>query len=514
MGFNQMATHFSWGDNGKPDLGEYWSELPFPISAFFRRLDDQVTLTYVQALLDERPFSFGDGSGVEFFCDEFLYGPEEPGSNEVQFYAAYGEISMRVGKRALLAFLKLVLESRPRPLLKGIQESLKGLERKLNELEGLDTQVHHLFKAVAQNDWKALLTLLNEEHFSEVDNGSRGRGKHVDTFVRNEDGFTLLHQAACWNQLEMVDFLWHLSDSWECLVDLTIGPSWCPKWPVKLLQPKPMGNGLVKGVIGKNALQLAQILGHHKVVEELSAKANLQSSLLEIHHAVQRRDTQWLTGTIAESTSARDLVDNCIEATVTPLWLACTRGDLETVKLLIDMGADVNLRSKNKQGQTLLHRAVCFGNTAVVRYLIEGSYLGVDVKDGYGCTPLYYALQLSLPCMSNLLLRHGANLDSQCVNPLSLATDSARLLLERLEFQHLRQLLLQCPQLELEVGDLPADPGESFSFSKGPPGIVPWPFTLTGLAMLSMSWMQRVSRVSRKRKSRPDIHYYFSLPDF
>ncbi|XP_072911221.1 transient receptor potential cation channel subfamily A member 1-like isoform X2 [Hemitrygon akajei] len=377
-----------------------------------------------------------------------------------------------------------------------------------------DNQVHRLFKAVAQNDWKTLLTLLNEEHFSEVDCGSRGRGKHVDTLVRNENGFTLLHQAACWNQPEMVDFLWHLSESWECLVDFTIVPSWCPKWPVKTLQQKPMDNGLVEGVIGKNALQLAQILGHHKVVEELRAKANLQSSLLDIHQAVQCGDTQWLASTIAESTSTEALVNNRVEATVTPLWLACTRGDLETVKLLIDMGADVNLRSKNKQGQTLLHRAVCFGNMAVVQYLIEGNYLGVDVKDGYGCTPLYYALQLSLPCMSNLLLRCGANLDSQCVNPLSLTTDSARLLLEHLEFQDLRQLLVQCPQLELEVGDLPVDSGENFSFSRGPPGVIPWPFTLTGLAMLSTSWTQRVFRVSRKRKSRPDIHYYFSLSDF
>lgn len=360
-----------------------------------------------------------------------------------------------------------------------------------------------MFKAVAQNDWKTLLALLNEEHFSEVDRESRGGETHLDTFVRNENGFTLLHQAACGNRPEMVDFLWHLSDSWEGLVDLTIDPPWSPKWPVTMLGQKPMENGLVGDIVGKNALQLAAILGHHKVVAALRAKMELQSSLSDIHCAVKLRDIQWLSNIIGDTKCVKTLVNDCVDSVVSPLWLACTKGDVDIVKRLIDAGADVNLISKNDQQQTLLHRAVCFGNKAVVRYLIQGNYLGVDVKDRYGCTPLYYALQLHLPCMSTLLLSHGADLDLQCVNPLSLGTDSARLLLECLELQHLRQLLLHCPQLQAEEEDLPAEVGECVSFVSLAPRVMPWPFSLTPCA----SWMQGLPR-----RSQPVFHYYFSLP--
>ncbi|XP_072364086.1 uncharacterized protein [Scyliorhinus torazame] len=512
MSLNQVAAQFSWGDGGKVDLGEYWAELPFPISAFLRRLDEQVASQYVHCLLGNIAFSFGDGAGVEFCGDEYLYGSEEPGSNEIQVYVAYGEISMRAAKETLLHLLKLILESRPRPFLENIQECLRGLDHHLERLERQDAEIQQLFKAVAQNDWKTLFYLLNKEHFSESEFNSGDKELCLDAFVRNENGFTLLHQAACANRPEMVEFLWYLSDSWECLVDLTINPPWHPKWPIEMLQRKPVDNVLVEHITGKSAMQLAEILDYQDVVEVLSAKVKLQASLLAIHCAVKLKDTQWLRSIIVKSESIKTIVNSCTENMITPLWLACTKGFLETVKLLIDLGADIN--STNVQGQTFLHRAVCFGNIAVVQYLIAGNYLGIDAKDRFGCTPLYYALHLNFPRMSKLLLLYGADLDLQCVNPQTFATDSARMLIERLEFQDLRQLLFECPQLEVELDDLPVELGERISFIGVSTRIMPWPFSLTGLASFYTSWMQGLPGASKEHRSRSNISYYFSLPDF
>ncbi|XP_043546869.1 uncharacterized protein LOC122550194 [Chiloscyllium plagiosum] len=514
MSLEQLTPPFSWEDGGKVDLGEYWSKLPFPISAFLRRLDDQVTPHYIDCLLSNRPFSFGDGAGVEFCGDEYLYGSEEPGSNEVQFYVAYGEISMKMRKKALLNLLKLIFESRSRPFLKNTQECLTGLNHHLKRLERQDATIQKLFKAVAQNDWKTLICILNKENFSESEFHLEDYEIHLDAFVRNENGFTLLHQAVCANRPEMIDFLWYLSDAWECLVDLTIDSPWCPKWPVEILQQKPVDSELVGHLSGKNAMQMAEILGYHKVLKALNAKVKLQSSLLNIHCAVKLKDTEWLKNIILESQCIKTIVNDCMENMVTPLWLACTKGDLQTVKLLIDFGADTNMNSTNEQEQTILHRAVCFGNIAVVQYLIEGNYLGVDVKDRYGCTPLYYALQLNLPRMSKLLLMCGADLDLQCVNPHTLTTDSARLLLERLEFQRLRQILLESPQLEAEIDDFPIEVDESTSFSGVPIRIMSWPFSLTGSAVFHSCLMQGFSCVSMKPRTELIVHYYFNLSHF
>jgi peptidoglycan/LPS O-acetylase OafA/YrhL len=54
---------------------------------------------------------------------------------------------------------------------------------------------------------------------------------------------------------------------------------------------------------------------------------------------------------------------------VTPLDWAALRGDVETLQLLIDHGADVNAR--NKDGSTALHGAAFLGRTSAVKLLLE-----------------------------------------------------------------------------------------------------------------------------------------------
>lgn len=71
-----------------------------------------------------------------------------------------------------------------------------------------------------------------------------------------------------------------------------------------------------------------------------------------------------------------------------PLMLACSRGDMDLVQLLISKGASINFLSKN--GDTPLSAAVSSGNLALVKFIIESG-----AGKNLGNSPLSEALRLS-----------------------------------------------------------------------------------------------------------------------
>ncbi|KAH0556010.1 hypothetical protein GP486_006045, partial [Trichoglossum hirsutum] len=94
----------------------------------------------------------------------------------------------------------------------------------------------------------------------------------------------------------------------------------------------------------------------------------------------------------------------------TALHMAAFNGHEEIVKLLIEKGADVN--AKNSSGWTPLHRAAFNGDEDIVKLLFEKG-ADVNAKDGNGWTPLYRAVFNGHEGMVKLLLAEGAEVNAR-----------------------------------------------------------------------------------------------------
>lgn len=93
-----------------------------------------------------------------------------------------------------------------------------------------------------------------------------------------------------------------------------------------------------------------------------------------------------------------------------PLLIAITNNHFEMTKFLIENGADLHVRDKDSE--TVLHVACDRGNTQILSLLIQsGSEL--DSKDKYDMTPLsiYLIRQENKPELVKLLLENGASVN-------------------------------------------------------------------------------------------------------
>jgi ankyrin repeat protein len=78
------------------------------------------------------------------------------------------------------------------------------------------------------------------------------------------------------------------------------------------------------------------------------------------------------------------------------------------VELLLATG-NVDVDSKNKDGQTPLWWAASGGHEAVVKLLLATDKVDVDSRDNYGQTPLSRAAWAGHETVVRLLERHQAN---------------------------------------------------------------------------------------------------------
>ena len=83
--------------------------------------------------------------------------------------------------------------------------------------------------------------------------------------------------------------------------------------------------------------------------------------------------------------------------------------NIELVKLLLEHGADVNIKD-DVDRKTPLYNA-CYKNKLNIAKLLLKHGADVNIKDGYGLTPLYNACYYNNIELIKLLLEHGAGKD-------------------------------------------------------------------------------------------------------
>ncbi len=100
-------------------------------------------------------------------------------------------------------------------------------------------------------------------------------------------------------------------------------------------------------------------------------------------------------------------------ASTNPFFNAAYSGDIDTVKTLIEQGADVNVRV-GVGGLMPLNYAAGRGHANVVALLIEKG-ADLNARDGSGYTPLEFAAMLGHANIAKLLIDKGADIDAAIV---------------------------------------------------------------------------------------------------
>ncbi|CAI9096506.1 OLC1v1032671C5 [Oldenlandia corymbosa var. corymbosa] len=189
----------------------------------------------------------------------------------------------------------------------------------------------------------------------------------------------------------------------------------------------------------KGDVSLFESLPEEQFLKALALRNEDDRSLL--HVAVSFGQTQIVKLLSSAKPSSICGVNSVDEEGWGPLHSAASSGNLEIVEVLLDTGADVNLKNnggrtaihyaaskgwlkiaellvshgaklnaKDKVGCTALHRAASIGNSELCEYLIEEG-AEVDEVDRAGQTPLMNAVICGNKEVALLLIRHGANVD-------------------------------------------------------------------------------------------------------
>ncbi|WP_276484025.1 ankyrin repeat domain-containing protein [Paraflavitalea pollutisoli] len=118
----------------------------------------------------------------------------------------------------------------------------------------------------------------------------------------------------------------------------------------------------------------------NRAVAQKNDSVKVKPPAMDIHTAVLRGDTSAIRQHLAAGT---DINTRDVYGGSSPLISACLFGKSAIAQLLIDAGADINLR--NNDGSTALHTAAFFGRPDLVALLLKK---GADkkVKNRYGQT--------------------------------------------------------------------------------------------------------------------------------
>jgi ankyrin repeat protein len=267
-------------------------------------------------------------------------------------------------------------------------------------------------------------------------------GQRIDVNQRQADGATALHWGAYWDEADIVDLLLGSGADVNAANDYGATPLWlaCNNGSATIVEmllragARPdvaLGSGetplmtasrtgnvaAVKALLargadpnarerlrGQTALMWA-VAQHHPDVVRVLIESNVD--LHARSHVRARRVNRGPDGTLTSLNPSRDLIDEQ-QGGFTPLLFAARQGGLETARLLVAAGANVNDVAPN--GTSALVVASHSGHGALAMFLLEQ---GADPNaDAAGYTALHAAVLRGELALVNALLSHGAKPDA------------------------------------------------------------------------------------------------------
>ena len=134
-------------------------------------------------------------------------------------------------------------------------------------------------------------------------------------------------------------------------------------------------------------------------ITELSTLEEVYNAELEVFETVK----------ILIENGANVNVNEDTEEGVPPLSQACGGNFLDVIKFLIDKGADVN--HLDDQDMTPLMKASSENSEDIVRFLLSLKNINIELADSQGCTALWKAVCVEKVNIAKILLDAGANVD-------------------------------------------------------------------------------------------------------
>ena len=148
----------------------------------------------------------------------------------------------------------------------------------------------------------------------------------------------------------------------------------------------------------ESAIRLGKMEHITRVLDKKHPKVDLCGIL---HYALSYNQTEIASRLI---TRYKCPVDCRNESKETPLHVACKKGNLDMVRMLMKLGADPT--ACNEDNDTPLHRAAIYGNTNIIICLIDDFKCSPDIKGSGGTTILHQACRAGHVELAEILLTH------------------------------------------------------------------------------------------------------------
>ena len=149
---------------------------------------------------------------------------------------------------------------------------------------------------------------------------------------------------------------------------------------------------------------------------EMIRLIELQCKRELMNNAIRYGAANLVTAIIAQGVNVDATINN---TGLSPLMLAADLGQEKIVTILLNAGAQVNLKDQANCNKTALHHACCSANdstTIVEKLILAGA--NIDAASYNGITPLAYAVQHGHLAQANTLLKAKANVHKKIINSL------------------------------------------------------------------------------------------------